>query len=263
MASEGECKKQKGNKKMKKYNLGFISDAQFFNHVKEMVERLTESMDLKKFSKNIIDPIKMTVEMHTYKISLEEAVAREIARQLGKTVEGAIGWFHQNIFKYVPGWQIPEDGVDVMNDEMTIFAEIKNKHNTMNARSAQSVYDQLKGIVTGNLHATAYLVEVIAKESQDVPWTIPGHTLPPSKSNRLRRISIDRFYEIVTGDKTAFCKMCSMIGVAVDDVLNYCPNSQFRNTVLAELKLKYPDVVKGLFLSSFSTYAGFENFKIG
>ena len=254
---------QKGNETMKKYNLGFINDFQFFNHVKEMVERLTESMDLKKFSKNIIDPIKMTVEMHTYQITLEDAIAREIARQLGKTVEGAIGWFHQNIFKYVPGWQIPEDGVDVMNDKMTIFAEIKNKHNTMNARSAQSVYDQLKGIVTGNLHATAYLVEVIAKESQDVPWTIPGHTLPPSKSNRLRRISIDRFYEIVTGDKNAFCKMCSMIGAAVDDVLKDCPTSQFQNTVLAELKLKYPDVIKGLFLSSFSTYSGFENFKIG
>ena len=256
-------KTKKGEETMTKYGLGFISDSQFFNHVREMVERLTESMDLKKFSKNIIDPIKMTVEMHAYQISLEEAVAREIARQLGKTVEGAIGWFHQNIFKYVPGWQIPEDGVDVMNDGMTIFAEIKNKHNTMNARSAQSVYDQLKGIVTGNPHATAYLVEVIARESQDVPWTIPGHTLPPLKANRLRRISIDRFYEIVTGDKNAFCKVCSMIGAAVDDVLRDCPTSQFRNTVLAELKLKYPDVVRGLFLSSFSTYSGFENFKIG
>lgn len=248
---------------MKKYNLGFISDVQFFNHVKEMVERLTESMDLKKFSKNIIDPIKMTVEMHTYQIPLEEAVAREIARQMGKTVESAIGWFHQNIFKYVPGWQIPKDGVDVMNDQMTIFAEIKNKHNTMNANSAESVFEKLKGIIIGNPHATAYLVEVIAKESQDIPWSISGHTLPSSKAKRLRKISIDRFYEIVTSDKNAFCKMCSKIGTAVDDVLEDNPTTQFQNTVLAELKLKYPDVVKGLFLSSFSTYFGFENFKIG
>ena len=247
---------------MQKYNLGFIHDDEFFNHVKEMVERLTESMDLEKFSKNIIDPIKMTVEMHTYQITLEDAVAREIARQMGKTVESAIGWFHQNIFKYVPGWQIPEDGVDVMNDEMTIFAEIKNKHNTMNARSAKSVYDQLKGIVTGNLHATAYLVEVIAKESQDVPWSISGCSLPHAKAERLRRISIDRFYEIVTGDKSAFCKMCSVIGAAVDDVLKDSPAIQFQNTVLEELKLKYPDVVKGLFRSSFSTYSGFENFEL-
>ena len=79
----------------------------------------------------------------------------------------------------------------------------------------------------------------------------------------MRRISIDRFYEVVTGDRNAFCKLCSKIGVAVDDVLKANPTSQFHNTVLAELKLKYPDVIKGLFLSVFSTYSGFNNFKIG
>ena len=247
---------------MRKYNLGFIRDVDFFNHVKEMVTRLTESIDLQKFSKNIIDPIKMTVEMHAYQISIEEAVSREIARQMGKTVENAIGWFHQNIFKYIPGWQIPKDGVDVMNDKMTIFAEIKNKHNTMNAKSAEGVYLALRGIVIGNVNATVYLVEVIAKESQDIPWKIAGHSLTPAKAKRLRRISIDRFYEIVTGDKNAFCKMCSALGMAVDDVLKDCPANKFKNTVLEELKLKYPDVVKGLFLSSFSTYNGFENFKM-
>lgn len=247
---------------MKKYGLGFISDKDFFNHVKDMVSRLTESIDLQKFSKNIIDPIKMTVEMHAYQISLEDAVAREIARQMGKTVESAIGWFHQNIFGYCKGWQIPKDGVDVMNDGMTIFAEIKNKHNTMNAGSAESVFQKLYGVVIANVKATAYLVEVIAKKSQDVPWAASGHSLPPSKAKRLRRISIDRFYEIVTGDRQAFSKMCSVLGAAIDDVLSECPSTQFKNTVLSELKVKYRDVLKGLFLSTFETYEGFEKFNI-
>jgi len=247
---------------MRKYNLGFISDEDFFNHVKEMVSRLTESIDLKKFAKNSIDPIKISVEMHAYQISLEEAVSREIARQMGKTVESAIGWFHQHIFGYVSGWQIPKDGVDVMNDEMTIFAEIKNKHNTMNANSAESVFQKLHGVVIANVRATAYLVEVIAKRSQDVPWVASGHTLPPAKAKRLRRISIDRFYKIVTGDQYAFRKLCSVIGTAVDDVLRECPATKFKNTVLAELKIQYPDVVKGLFLSSFETYHGFDDFKL-
>lgn len=247
---------------MRKYDLGFIADKDFFNHVKDMVARLTESIDLEKFSKNSIDPIKMTVEMHAYQISLEEAVSREIARQTGKTVESAIGWFHQNIFKYVKGWQIPRDGVDVMNDKMTIFAEIKNKHNTMNSGSAESVFQKLHGVVIANTKATAYLVEVIAKKSQDIPWAASGHTLPPAKANRLRRVSIDRFYEIVTGDKCAFSKMCAALGAAVDDVLKDCPATQFKNTVLAELKVKYPDVLKGLFLSSFATYHGFDDFNL-
>ena len=245
-----------------KYNLGFINDKDFFAHVKAMVSRLTVAMNLKKFSKNSIDPIKMTVEMHAYQISLEEAVTREIARQMGKTVENAIGWFHQNIFKYIPGWQIPKDGVDVMNDEMTIFAEIKNKHNTMNSSSAETVFNKLKGIVVGNPNATAYLVEVIAKTSQDEPWTIAGYSLASNKTNRVRRISIDKFYQIVTGDEKAFSKLCSVLGKAIDDVLKEHPASKFKNTVLDELKLKYPDVIKGLFLSSFSTYQGFNDFKV-
>lgn len=246
----------------KKYNLGFIKDEDFFNHVKGMVSRLTESMDLAKFSKNSIDPIKMSVEMHAYKIGIEEATSREIARQTGKTVESAIGWFHQNIFSYIPGWQIPKDGVDVMNDEMTIFAEVKNKHNTMNANSAEKVFEKLKGIVVGNTKATAYLVEVIAKESQDVPWAVSGHSLTKGKAERLRRISIDKFYEVVTGDATAFSKMCSKLGQAVDDVLAEFPTSRFKNTVLAELRKKYPNIIKGLFLSSFATYSGFDKFEV-
>lgn len=35
-----------------KYGLGFISDEDFFSHVKAMVSRLTVAMNLKKFSEN-------------------------------------------------------------------------------------------------------------------------------------------------------------------------------------------------------------------
>lgn len=206
-----------------KYGLGFISDEDFFSHVKAMVSRLTVAMNLKKFSKNSIDPIKMTVEMHAYQISLEEAVMREIARQMGKTVENAIGWFHQNIFKYIPGWQIPKDGVDVMNNEMTIFAEIKNKHNTMNANSAESVFNKLKGIVVGNPNATAYLVDVDSNETYDRPWRIETVSLHNDLQERVRIISIREFYKIVTTDGTAFSKMQRAIGLAMDEVMARCP----------------------------------------
>jgi hypothetical protein len=202
-----------------KYNLGFISDKDFFDHVKAMVSRLTVAMNLKKFSKNSIDPIKMTVEMHAYQISLEEAVTREIARQMGKTVENAIGWFHQNIFKYIPGWQIPKDGVDVMNDEMTIFAEIKNKNNTMNSSSAETVFNKLKGIVVGNPNATAYLVEVNGENFCPSPWIIEaGDFSEKFVDERIQTISIQRFYEIATHDANAYEKVCSSLKRVMTDL---------------------------------------------
>ena len=100
------------------YNIGFITDADLFRHVKDTLEHLTMAIDLHKFEKNIIDPIKLTFEMHAYHLSPEAVVQHEIARQLGKTVENAIGWFHQNIFRYIPGWQVPTDGMRAKGSDM-------------------------------------------------------------------------------------------------------------------------------------------------
>lgn len=243
-----------------KYNLGFISDENLFNHVKETLGRFEMEMTLKKFEKNIIDPVKLLFEMHAYETSPKSAIEREIARQIGKTAENAIGWFHQYIFRHIDGWEVPKDGVDVVNSAKTIFGEIKNKHNTMNSSSAEKVFEKLKGIVVGNPSATAYLIEIIAKKSQDVPWHIAGMSLAGKKAEKVRRISIDRFYEIATGRKTAFHDLCEVLGMVIDDVLAANPATRAKDTIFKELAARNPDIIKGLFLSSFSGYLGFEDF---
>jgi len=48
------------------YNLSFISDKNLLFHVKETVEKYRFSIDLKKFNKNIIDPIKLTFDSKVY-----------------------------------------------------------------------------------------------------------------------------------------------------------------------------------------------------
>jgi hypothetical protein len=242
------------------YGLGFISDADLFRHVKDTLEHLTMAIDLNKFEKNLIDPIKLTFEMHAYHVKAEGIIQNEIARQLGKTVENAIGWFHQNIFRYISGWDVPSDGMDVVNVAGTIYGEIKNKYNTMNSSSAESVFQKLYGVVLGNKNATAYLIEVIAKKSQDVAWAATGHVVNGDKAERIRRISIDRFYEIAVNRKYAFRDLCSVLGLVIDDVLVRFPARNFQNTVLKELKVRNSDLVKAIFLSSFSTYNGFEDY---
>lgn len=44
------------------YNLGFISNNDLFEHVKNTVSKYRFSIDLKEFSKNLIDPIKLTFD---------------------------------------------------------------------------------------------------------------------------------------------------------------------------------------------------------
>jgi len=48
--------KLKEDKKMREYNLSFISDENLFNHVKETIEKYRFKINLKEFNKNLIDP---------------------------------------------------------------------------------------------------------------------------------------------------------------------------------------------------------------
>jgi hypothetical protein len=121
---------------VRRYNLEFISDDAIYAHVKETVEKYRFQIDLKRFNKNLIDPIKLTFDSRVYEKSLEETIENEIIRQMDKSNTNHIGYFHQNIFKYMSDtWQVPKQGFDLINEKQKIYVEIKNKHNTMNAAS--------------------------------------------------------------------------------------------------------------------------------
>lgn len=51
------------------YHLGYITDQNLFNHVKATVEQYRSSIDLKRFHKNIIDPIKLSFDAKVYQKS--------------------------------------------------------------------------------------------------------------------------------------------------------------------------------------------------
>ena len=66
------------------WTLSFISEEDFTKHVKKTIEKYgekLESFDLKRFNKNIIDPIKLIFEKTVYQASWEEIVSNEIFRQ--------------------------------------------------------------------------------------------------------------------------------------------------------------------------------------
>ncbi len=85
---------------MRNYNLGFISDELIFNHVKATMLQYSRKIDLKSFNKNIIDPIKLTFDSKIYGQTIEEAITAECMRQIDKTNNNRIGYFHQYIFKH-------------------------------------------------------------------------------------------------------------------------------------------------------------------
>jgi hypothetical protein len=244
---------------MQHYNLGFISDEDLFFHVKETVEKYRFNIDLKKFNKNLIDPIKLTFDSRIYGKSLEETIELEIIRQMDKSNTNHIGYFHQNIFKYIDSdWEVPKQGFDLINTKEKIYVEMKNKHNTMNSSSSQKTYMKMQGMLLDDADNRCLLVEIIAKKSQNIPWqvSLDGTT---RKHAYIRRVSVDKFYELVTGEKEAFKSLCEVLPMVLDDVLSTLDKATIKNTVFEELTKISPNLLKSLYLLSFSKYEGFNS----
>jgi len=217
---------------------------------------------LKKFNKNLIDPIKLTFDSKIYGKSLEETIELEIIRQMDKSNTNHIGYFHQNIFKYIDGeWSVPKQGFDLVNEKEKIYIEMKNKHNTMNSSSAQKTYIAMQNKILKGADITCMLVEVIAKQSQNIPWKISINSEQYVHDN-IRRVSMDKFYEIVTGSATAFRALCELLPQVLDDVIETLDQETVKNSVFEELSQISPNLLKSLYLLSFSRYEGFNSLSI-
>ena len=87
---------------MRSYGLNFISDNNLFNHTKVTVEKYRFQIDLNEFNKNLINPIKLTFDSKVYGKSINDVIENEIIRQMDKSNTNHIGYFHKNIFNYIP-----------------------------------------------------------------------------------------------------------------------------------------------------------------
>ncbi|MBY0378847.1 MAG: Eco47II family restriction endonuclease, partial [Burkholderiales bacterium] len=109
--------------------------------------------------------------------------------------------------------------------------------------------------------STCMLVEIIATKSQDIEWKISldGERISREK---IRRVSIDKFYEIVTGDSNAFKNLCQTLPLVIADSIKLLNEDIIKNSVSDELQTLANDVLTSLYLLAFKTYEGFSNFKI-
>lgn len=241
------------------YNLGFISNDDIFKHVALTVESYRRKITLQEFNENIVDPIKLTFDSKVYGKSIRQVIEDECFRQIDKSNSNRIGYFHQNLFRYAGnGWVVPKQGFDVENDERHIYVELKNKHNTMNSASSQKTYMKMQAKLLDDDQATCYLVEVISTKSKDDTWRITLDNKQRSH-NRIRRMSMDKFYELVFGDAQAFYKLCIALPQIIEDVVSENAAFAMENTVYSELTKEHSDLLTALYILAFSTYEGFEH----
>jgi len=245
---------------MRNYDLTFIDNETLFNHVKETVLKYRFSVDLKEFNKNLIDPIKLTFDSKVYDKTMRELIDGEIIRQIDKSNTNHIGYFHQNMFNHIgEGWMVPEKGYDIVNEDNKIHVEMKNKHNTMNSSSSQKTYARMQHTILKDSEAKCFLVEVIAKNSQDIVWNVSMDGIAMSHEH-IRRVSLDKFYELATGEAEAFKNLCEKLPIVIEDVVESVAGETMASTVFEELEAISPNMLKSLYLLSFEKYEGFDNF---
>lgn len=268
------------------WRLTFISEEEFTNHVKATIDKYgekLESFDIVKFNKNIVDPIKMIFDKTVYQASWEEIVGNEIFRQRDKSNNNDIGYFHQRIFQYIADCHVPDNGKEGGWDVIykknsgimlpdgdivhTVYVEMKNKHNTMNSSAAGKTYIKMQSQLLDDDDCACYLVEAIAKKSQNIKWstTIDGKNVSHKK---IRRVSLDQFYALVTGQEDAFYQMCMALPKIIEKVVAEGGDDVKvpHDSVLAELKRVASmtgetdediAMAMAIYLLGFSTYSGF------
>ena len=133
---------------------------------------------------------------------------------------------------------------------------MKNKHNTMNSSSAQATYMKMQNQLLQDGESVCMLVEAIAKKSQNIPWEAKLNGVQYNHPN-IRRVSMDKFYEIVFGEKDAFFKLCKALPDILDDVIAEIHCGNIKNTVYQELESINKDTLKSLYLLAFRSYEGF------
>jgi len=263
------------------WTINFISESDFREHIQSTIEKYGDNLipyDIDRFNSNIIDPIKLTFDKMIYHLSWEELIQNEIFRQRDKSNTNAIGYFHQRIFQYIKGCTVPDNGKlggwDVIyknpngialadgDTVHTVYVEMKNKHNTMNSASSSATYIKMQNQLLQDDDCACYLVEAIAKESQDIKWeTSVKHQKVSHR--RIRRVSLDRFYTLVTDEKDAFYQICTVLPKEIEAVIATSDLKMPQDTVFTQLneqtsQNKLPFLLS-LYMLGFSTYNGFSN----
>ncbi len=216
-----------------------------------------------KFYNNKVDTFKLTFDSKFNELSEEELIKLEMSRQIDKSVNNAIGTFHEEVLGGIEGYSSGKlSGYDVKADDDSLFAEIKNKHNTMNSSSAESAFQKLARFADDNRQATCYLVQVLAKKSFLKKWEGIINRKEYSHS-RVFIISGDKFYAMLTGDENAFFKLYKTLPVAINDFLKTIDAVSVKeNNILSDIsesaKTSERTIIDEITFENFYYYDGFE-----
>lgn len=219
----------------------FVSDEHLLNCVANLHKaylKAKNNITKKSFYSNKVDTIKLTFDAKFNAIDEETLIQSEILRQIDKSINNSIGTFHEQVLGGISGFEMGNlSGFDIKATDDTLFADIKNKHNTMNSSSAESLFQKLARYADTYKKANCYWVQILAKSSFNEKWISEINGKEYSHS-RVFKISGDQFYALLSGKKDALFQLYKALPIAIDDYLASVKQdlSNSENSALEEIK---------------------------
>lgn len=203
--------------------LPFVSDEDLMAAVEELVGAIRRGRAKAESDpyRNGIDPFSALMDAAFQNITPHEWIEQEKSRQAQKSLQNAIGAFHQSMLGAIPGWRDTGRGgsFDVENPSRGILAEIKNKYNTMNSTNLKGVYDTLASHLDGEkVGYTAYLVQIIPKAPEPYNAVFAPHATTKPRDD-IRRTDGRSFYALATGDTHALRKIYEAMPASLAEIL--------------------------------------------
>lgn len=248
--------------------VSFISDENFERCVSNLYDSYVaahQAIDESKIYNNVLDVIKLTFDKHFKNVTDEDLLKSEVARQIDKSITNAIGTFHEEMLGSIEGYIRGNlEGWDIKSEtNNSLFADIKNKHNTMNSSSTESLYQKLQRYAEANPEAKCYWVQIISTKSFDEQWkaSFSGRRY---NHPRVRRISGDKFYELLSGVDNALYEIYKALPTVISSVLQkrgITTNLQSQVTAIQTITAKATTANRSLLdqlaVDNLSYYKGF------
>ncbi|WP_420734595.1 Eco47II family restriction endonuclease [Brevibacterium luteolum] len=154
-------------------------------------------------------------------LSLEDSGDVNKAVSITKTLQNAVGLFHQDVLSSAHGWKSLGTGGGVLDIESVepvdivggkkVLAEVKMRYNTIKASDQGATWDQLDR--AARLHGVseyvAYLFQIVpnARKAREEPWKVSGR----EARDHVRVADGVTAYHIVSGDPRALFDLLKLM----------------------------------------------------
>lgn len=252
---------------MKNKYVSFISDQHLLNCIENLHKaylRAKNNVSKRSFYNNKVDTIKLTFDAKFNDINEDDLIQSEILRQIDKSINNSIGTFHEQILGGLKGFEVGNlSGFDIKASDNSLFADIKNKHNTMNSSSAEALFQKLARYANDYKNAKCYWVQILAKGSFNEPWRgeINGKEYIHS---RVFKISGDQFYALLSGKEDALYQLYKALPQAIDDYLTSIEKDDSKressalDEILDEIEVSERSVLDQITFDNYKYYLGFD-----